>query len=122
MTSPSLASHFCPISSQDLAIWLRKNVPEKLWSVDGEERLSAHLDFPCSTEDLATALDGLNQQVQVLAPDTVGQLDASNLESAILHSPVAPGDPKTYMLFNLCWEGQESEDAWALSEDLTEDS
>ena len=122
MITPSLASHFRPISSQDLASWLREHVPERLWSVDGEERLSAHLDFPCSTEDLATALGDLNQQVQVMVPDTVEQLDASNLGSAILHSPVAPGDSKTYMLFNLYWEGQDSEDAWSLLEDLTEDS
>ena len=122
MISPSPTYHFRTISSEDFAIWLRRNVHDKSWSVDGEERLSAHLDFPCSTEDLATAFDELNEKVHVQVPDTVEQLDISNLQLAILYPPVAPGDSRTYMLFNLYWEGKDSEDAWSLSEDLTEDT
>jgi hypothetical protein len=122
MISTSSKSHFSPISSQDLASWLRMFVPNKLWSIDGEERLSAHLDFPCTTEDLATRLHDINQTLQVQVPDFVQQLNESTLEKAILRLPVSPGESDEFISFSLYWEGQSPEDAWVLSEDLTEDS
>ena len=122
MISSSATSHFCPISSQDLAHWLRTNVPDKLWSVDGEERLSAPLDFPCTTEDLATTLYNINQVLQVQVPVSIDHLTEPTLTMAIQRFPVSPGEPDEFMSFSFYWEGQSPEDAWVLSEDLIGDS
>ncbi|GDX77652.1 hypothetical protein LBMAG41_27310 [Cyanobium sp.] len=122
MISTSSKSHYCPISSLALANWLRRNHPDKLWSIDGEEKLSAHLDFPCSTEDLATKLHAINERLQVQVPKSVDQLDDSTLDQAVQHFPVSPGESDEFMSFSLYWADQSPEDAWALSEDLTEDS
>jgi hypothetical protein len=122
MISTSSTSHFCPISSPGLANWLRRNHPDKLWSVDGEDKLSAHLDFPCSTEDLANTLHNINKTLQVQVPDFVDQLNEATLDKAIQRFPVSPGESDEFMSFSLYWEGQSPEDAWALSEDLIEDN
>lgn len=122
MITPTASSHFRPISSQDFANWLRSNVPNRLWSVDGEETLSAQLDFPCSTEELAATFHKINQVLQIQVPDFIEGLSKMMLNSAILHFPVSPGNPDQFISFSLYWEGQGPEDAWVLSEDLPEDS
>lgn len=122
MISTSSKSHYCPISSSSLAKWLRRNHLNTLWSVDGEEKLSAHLDFPCSTEDLATTLYAINKTLHVQVPDSVDQLNDSTLDQAIQRFPVSPGESDKFMSFSLYWEDQNPEDTWVLSEDLTEDS
>lgn len=122
MISTSSPSHFCSISSLGLANWLRRNHPDKSWSIDGEEKLSSHLDFPCSTEDLATTLHNINKTLRIQVPDSVDQLDESTLDKAIQRFPVSPGERNEFMSFSLYWEGESPEDAWVLSEDLIEDS
>ena len=122
MITPPATSRFSPISSQDFANWLRRNVPDKLWSVDGEETLSAKLDFPCSTEDLATTLHDINQVLQIQVPDSDEGLSERTMDKAILRFPVSPGDSDQFISFSLYWEDQGPEDAWVLSEDLPEDS
>lgn len=121
MTSTASTSHFCSIPSQVFASWIRGNLPDKLWSVDGEDRLSAHLDFPCSTEDLASTLHSINQTLKVQVPASIDQLDVSNLGQAIIPVPVSPGESVELASFFLFWEDQSPEDAWALSQDLIED-
>ena len=121
MTSTASTSHFCSIPSQIFAIWLRGNLPDKLWSVDGEDRLSAHLDFPCSTEDLASTLQNINQALLVQVPISIDQLNEFNLSEAMIHIPVSPGESNEFVSFLLFWEDQSPEDAWALSQDLIED-
>jgi hypothetical protein len=121
MTSTASTSHFCSIPSQAFASWLRDNLPDKLWSVDGEDRLSAHLDFPCSTEDLASTLHSINQKLQVQAPASINRLDESNLAEAMIHNPASPGESNEFVSFFLFWEDQSPEDIWALFQDLIED-
>jgi hypothetical protein len=121
MTSTASTSQFLSISSQAVASWLCDNLPDTLWSVDGEDRLSAHLDFPCSTEDLASTLRSINQTLVVQAPDSICQLDESNLAEAIINIPASPGDSDGFVSFILFWEDQKPEDAWVLSQDLIED-
>jgi hypothetical protein len=121
MTSTASTSHFLSISSQAVASWLSCKLPDTLWSVDGEDRLSAHLDFPCSTEDLASTLRSINQTLKVQAPDSICQLDESNLDEAIINIPESPGDSDGFVSFILFWEDQKPEDAWVLSQDLIED-
>lgn len=121
MTSTASTSHFCLIPSQAFANWLRGNLPDKLWSADGEDRLSAHLDFPCSTEDLASTLHSISQKLQVQAPVSINKLDESNLAEAMIHIPASPGESNGFVSFFLFWEDQSPEDVWALSQDLIED-
>lgn len=121
MTSTASTSHFCSIPSQVFASWIRGHHPDKLWSVDGEDRLSAHLDFPCSTEDLASTLHSINRTLKVQVPASIDQLDESNLGQAIIPVPVSPGESEELVSFFLFWEDQSPEDAWALSQDLIED-
>ena len=121
MTSTASTSHFCSIPSQVFASWIRGHHPDKLWSVDGEDRLSAHLDFPCSTEDLASTLHSINRTLKVQVPASIDQLDESNLGQAIIPVPVSPGESEELVSFFLFWEDQSTEDAWALYKDLIED-
>lgn len=121
MTSTASTSHFLSISSQAVASWLCGNHPDTLWSVDGEDRLSGHLDFPCSTEDLASTLRSINQTLKVQTPESICQLDESNLAEAIINIPASPGGSDGFVSFILFWEDQKSEDAWVLSQDLIED-
>jgi hypothetical protein len=121
MTSTASTSHFLSISSQAVASWLCGNLPDTLWSVDGDDKLSAHLDFPCSTEDLASTLRSINQSLKVQAPDSICQLDESNLAEAMIHIPASPGESDGFVSFVLSWEDQNPEDAWVLSQDLIKD-
>ena len=121
MFTPSVTSHYCPISSQAFADWLLRNVPGKQWSVDGEETLSAHLDFPCTTEDLASTLRSTNHILQVQVPKMVEKLDEGTLKEAIQHIPVSPGSTRTFIQFSICWEGHDVDNAWVLSQDLIEE-
>lgn len=82
---------------------------------------AAHLDFPCSTEDLASTLHSINQTLKVQVPASIDQLDESNLGQAIIPVPVSPGESEELVSFFLFWEDQSPEDAWALSQDLIED-
>lgn len=122
MTISPVTSHFCPISSQGFANWLRKNVPDKLWSIDGEDDLSAHLDFPCPTEDLAAALHNVHRDLQAQVYEYIENLDEDNLDKAILHFPRSPGEPEELVSFLLYWNGQSPEDAWTLSENPIEEN
>lgn len=107
--------HFLPIPSNDFSSWLLSNYPSKLWTVDEDYELSGHLDFPCSTEDLASELCKVNRILQVMAPDHIGALDLSTLDRAVIHHPTST-EHITYISLYLRWEEQTPEETWILSE------
>jgi hypothetical protein len=122
MITPTTEVQYRPVQAQMLAEWLSRNASDKLWSVDGDDRLASSLDFPCPTDELAEVLRSMNMIIQVQAPSMIDKLTLSNLDRAIFRIPASPeATEATLMSFNLYWEDQTQDDSWILSEDLIEE-
>ena len=122
MITPTTEFQYRPVQAQMLAEWLSRNASDKLWSVDGDDRLASSLDFPCPTDELATVLGSINMMIQVQTPSAIDELNVSNLDQAIFRIPASPeATEATLISFNLYWEDQSQDDSWILSEDLNEE-
>ena len=110
------------VRSPQLATWLRQANPDSWWSVDGDPLLTALLDFPCPTEELALQLDQLDRDLVVESlPDddeAVGQpITTDDLAGLVrtIPSTQAPDAPPSQTLY-LCWRGDVDE--WVLAEEV----
>ena len=75
------------IESSLLADWLNKE-SDTWWCVDGDDELTAHLDFPCPAEELSAYLNKTNRAITIYNPrnvdfnidsdDIVGLADTNN--------------------------------------------
>ena len=58
-----------------VADWLSKHAADRLWTVDGEERLSGAIRLPCYGRELADALRRAGGTLRVFAPPGTGDED-----------------------------------------------
>lgn len=61
------------LSAEELANWLNERAPDRLWSVDGEDRIQEALSVPCSGTELAAELRRRGGRLRLIGPtDTTG--------------------------------------------------
>jgi len=100
------------LGSNALVTWLRQQ-PETWWSVDGDPSLMEQLNFPCSAEDLAAALEGSQRDLVLHAfePGEVAGTDEESLDRVADAGKSSSGNRS----MTLAWS--DSDETWQLVED-----
>lgn len=95
-----------------LAAWLRRQ-PDTWWSVDGDPSLMERINFPCSAEDLAAALEASKRDLVLHAfhAREVAESDEETLNRVADAGMSSSGNRS----MTLTWSG--SSDTWELVED-----
>jgi len=62
-----------------LADWLARQAGERLWTVDGEDRIAGALRLPCLGRELAAALKSWGGRLRVFGPQGAQASSASDL-------------------------------------------
>jgi hypothetical protein len=64
----SAADHDLDLDASALADWLARHAADRLWTVDGDPRITGMLSLPCPGWELAATLKELGGRLRVFAP------------------------------------------------------
>lgn len=99
------------IEASAFAEWLAQQPGERLWTVDGEERIAGALRLPCPGRDLAAMLRLWGGRLRVFGPQGAQANSASDL-------PALAEKEDGGLLFEVAWLSNGVEGAhWYIAED-----
>lgn len=112
--SEALKLPYFTIDAEKLAKWL-DGQPDSWWFVDGDPVLTSRVDFPCPSDELATALRQQGQSLKIFDPRAQPKADGEAApidELNKLADTANNSGAKTYLL---SWEADDNQ--WLLVED-----
>ncbi len=94
-----------------LADWLAQHAGERLWTVDGEDRITGALRLPCPGRDLAAALKSWGGRLRVFGPQGAQASSVSDLPNLAEREDGG-------LVFEVAWlSGGAEGEHWVLAED-----
>lgn len=100
------------LDASELAHWLDKHARDRLWTVDGDPRITGMLSLPCPGSELAAALKGMRDRLRVFAPEGAQASSPDELQSLAQ-------EEYGELVFEVAWllpDGTQGQ-RWVLSED-----